>query len=208
MECEGQFLSVLSPQRISAREASCSQFDAKLESPGRNNLKVRRERRVQSLLPDIARRRKAELENPFALQKGSRQGSIVPSRERKMTVAPAQERQQSAVPSQAGSRQRSAGPSQESSRQGSSSEKRHAIHEGSIAPSPVEVQTKAVVKQTVIAALRLHSMSPSDADYRGLINETVNAVMFALRVKLREGKTVGMGEIGSVVESLLEIFLN
>jgi hypothetical protein len=31
--------------------------------------------------------------------------------------------------------------------------------------------------------------------------------MFALRTKLREGRMVGMGEIGAVVEGLLEIFL-
>ena len=63
------------------------------------------------------------------------------------------------------------------------------------------------MKQTVIAALRLHSMSSVDGDYKALINHTVNATMFALRGKLQDGKNVGMGEIGSIVESLLEIFL-
>lgn len=188
----GQFIPVVSPQQISAREASCSQFDAKLDSPGRNNVKVRRERRVHSLLPDIARRRKAELENPFVSQSGpmrSRQGCIVASQDR--------------------SRQGSLVPSQERSRQGSIvSERRSTTREGSIVPSTLEIQTKEVVKQTVIAALRLQSISSSDGDYKALINQSVSAAMFALRGKLRQGRNVGMGEIGSIVESLLEIFLS
>jgi len=81
--------------------------------------------------------------------------------------------------------------------------------EASVIPrlSTVEIQTKEAVKQTVIAALRLHSISPSDTDYKGLISHTVTASMFALRGKLKSGKVVGMGEIGSVVEGLLDIFL-
>jgi hypothetical protein len=197
----GQFISVVSPQRISAREASCSQFDAKLDSPGRNNVKVRRERRVQSLLPDIARRRKAELENPFATQ--GREGSIVPSQERS---------RQGSIVLSGRNRERSVIASDERSRQGSmvpSERSRQDTREGSLIPPPsttLEIQTKEVVKQTVIAALRLHSISPSDKDYKPLINQTVNSTMFALRGRFRVGKSVGMGEIGSIVEGLLEIF--
>jgi Sld7 C-terminal domain len=204
---------VVSPQRISAREASCSQFDAKLDSPGRNNVKVRRERRVQSLLPDIARRRKAELENPFATQ--GREGSIVPSQERSRQssiVLSGRNREGSVIASQERSRRGSIVHSQERSRQESmvpSERSRQDTQEGSLIPPPsttLEIQTKEVVKQTVIAALRLHSISPSDEDYKPLINQTVNSTMFALRGKFRVGKSVGMGEIGSIVEGLLEIF--
>ena len=107
------------------------------------------------------------------------------------------------------SRQGSIVASQERSRQGSIiSERRSTTREGSIIPSTLEIQTKEVVKQTVIAALRLHSISSSDGDYKALINQSVNATMFALRGKLRDGKNVGMGEIGSIVERLLEIFLS
>jgi Sld7 C-terminal domain len=152
----GQLVSVLSPKRVIAREASCSQFDAKLESPSRINAKSRQERRVQSLLPDLARRRKAELDNPF---------------------------------------------SNDRLRQNNS-------RESSVGVSLSEVQTKEAVKQTVVAALRLHSISPSDGDYKALINQCVGATMFALRGKLQCGKCVGMGEIGGIVEGLLKIFLN
>lgn len=107
------------------------------------------------------------------------------------------------------SRQGSILASQERSRQGSViSERRSTTREGSIIPSTLEIQTKEVVKQTVIAALRLHSISSSDGDYKALINQSVNATMFALRGKLRDGKNIGMGEIGSIVERLLEIFLS
>lgn len=91
------------------------------------------------------------------------------------------------------------------------------MRDGSVAPSSsassmivagaLEAQTKEVVKQTVMAALRLHSISSADADYKGLVGQCVNGAMFALRVKLRAGKSVGIGEIGSVVEGLLDIFL-
>jgi len=70
-----------------------------------------------------------------------------------------------------------------------------------------EVQMREAVKQTVVAALRLHCVSSLDGDYKGLIGQCVAGTMFALRGKLREGKSVGMGEIGGVVEGLLEIFL-
>lgn len=152
----GQLISVLSPKRVTAREASCSQFDAKLESPSRINAKSRRERRVQSLLPDLARRRKAELENPF---------------------------------------------SNDQTRQNNS-------RESTVGPPVLEVQTREAVKQTVVAALRLHSISSSDGDYKTLISQCVGATMFALRGKLQGGKCVGMGEIGGIVEGLLKIFLN
>jgi hypothetical protein len=85
------------------------------------------------------------------------------------------------------------------------------VREASVAPSSsagaVEAQTKEVVKQTVVAALRLHSISSGDADYKALVGQCVNGAMFALRGKLRSGKTVGIAEIGSVVEGLLDIFL-
>lgn len=85
------------------------------------------------------------------------------------------------------------------------------MREASVAPSSsagaVEAQTREVVKQTVVAALRLHSISSGDADYKGLIGQCVNGAMFALRAKLRAGKAVGIAEIGSVVEGLLDIFL-
>ena len=70
-----------------------------------------------------------------------------------------------------------------------------------------EIQTREAVKQTVVAALRLHCVSSSDGDYKALIGQCVQGAMFALRGKLREGKSVGMGEIGGIVEGLLEIFL-
>ena len=171
-EYSGQFLSVLSPQRVLAREASCSQFDAKLESPGRINAKGRRERRVQNLLPDIARRRKAEMENLFTLENASQERSRHSSVAREV-------------------------------RQGS------VVSETSVGSrlSTVEIQTKEAVKQTVVAALRLHSIGSGDPDYKGLISHTVHAAMFALRGKLKAGKIVGMGEMGGVVEGLLDIFL-
>lgn len=70
-----------------------------------------------------------------------------------------------------------------------------------------EIQTREAVKQTVVAALRLHCVSSSDGDYKALIGQCVQGAMFALRGRLREGKSVGMGEIGGIVEGLLEIFL-
>lgn len=70
-----------------------------------------------------------------------------------------------------------------------------------------EIQTREAVKQTVVAALRLHCVSSSDGDYKALIGQCLQGAMFALRGKLREGKSVGMGEIGGIVEGLLEIFL-
>jgi len=71
----------------------------------------------------------------------------------------------------------------------------------------LEAQTREVVKQTVVAALRLQSISSDDADYKGLIGQCVNGAMFALRGKLRAGKGVGIAEIGNVVEGLLDIFI-
>jgi len=70
-----------------------------------------------------------------------------------------------------------------------------------------EIQMREAVKQTVVAALRLHCVSALDGDYKALIAQCVQGAMFALRGKLREGKNVGMGEIGGIVEGLLEIFL-
>jgi hypothetical protein len=152
----GQFLAVVSPARISAREANCSQFSAKLESPHRKDARGRQERRVQSLLhADITRRRKQET---FV----KREDSVPPS---------------SSVSS-------------------------------SSAAGAVEAQTREVVTQTVVAGLRLHSISAADVDYKGLIGQCVNGAMFALRGKLRAGKNVGIGEIGNVVEGLLDIFLS
>ena len=82
------------------------------------------------------------------------------------------------------------------------------MREGSVAPSEaMEAQTREVVKQTVAAALRLHSLSSADADYKGLVGQCVNGAMFALRGKLKAGKAVGIAEIGRVVEGLLDIFL-
>jgi hypothetical protein len=71
----------------------------------------------------------------------------------------------------------------------------------------LESQTREAVKQTVFAALRLHSVSPTEPDYKLLITHTVTAAMFSLRTKMRQGKNVGMGEIGGVVEGLLDIFI-
>jgi len=169
----GQFLAVVSPARISAREASCSQFSAKLESPHRRDNKARQERRVQSLLhADITRRRKQE--SLFL----KREGSVISGKSRESSVM----REASMAPS---------------STSGSSTGVAVAL----------EAQTKEVVKQTVVAALRLQSISPTDADYKGLIGQCVNGAMFALREKLRAGKSVGIAEIGSVVEGLLDIFI-
>jgi hypothetical protein len=170
----GQFISVVSPQR---GETSCSQFDAKLESPGRVDAKTRRERQIQNLLPDIARRRKAELENPLRLGSVARETSLPRTREgsvvsRTTEVSAARTRETSIV-----------------------------------RPSALEMQTKQVVKQTVLAALRLHSISTGEADYKLLVNHTVAATMFALRQKMQSGKSVGMGEIGGIVEGLLELFV-
>jgi hypothetical protein len=173
-EHTGQFISVISPHRVLAREASCSQFDAKLESPGRINAKTRRERRVQNLLPDIARRRKAEMENPFSGD------TVNASQERSRHSSVARDVRQGSVVSD--------------------------ISVGSRL-STVEIQTKEAVKQTVVAALRLHSIGSGDPDYKGLISHTVHAAMFALRGKLKARKIVGMGEMGGVVEGLLDIFL-
>ena len=169
----GQFLAVVSPARISAREASCSQFSAKLESPRRRGNKARQERRVQSLLhADITRRRNQE--SLFL----KREGSVISGKSRESSVM----REASMAPS---------------STSGSSTGVAVAL----------EAQTKEVVKQTVVAALRLQSISPTDADYKGLIGQCVNGAMFALREKLRAGKSVGIAEIGSVVEGLLDIFI-
>jgi Sld7 C-terminal domain len=274
-EYAGQFIAVVSPQRLLARESSCSQFDAKLESPGRMNAKGRRERRVQSLLPDIARRRKAEMEiasanssvstginmssdraevdgertrgmkmevdmeNPFdsnGMETRVRQNSVVRAREgsvlsrgregsvlsrgREGSVL-SRTRETSVLtrpldpniprsrdPSRQGtilqtrdeniSRDSSIPPPSTSTSHSSSSSTSH---------SSTETQTKQAIKQTVIVALRLHSIPPSNPDYKFLVSHTVSAAMFALRTKLREGRMVGMGEIGAVVEGLLEMFL-
>jgi hypothetical protein len=77
----------------------------------------------------------------------------------------------------------------------------------SLPPSTTDLQTKQAVKQTVLAALRLHSLPPSHADYKLLISHTVSAAMFALRHKTQTGRIAGMGEIGGIVEGLLEVFL-
>ena len=186
----------MSPQK---RETSSSQFDAKLESPGRVDAKSRRERRVQSLLPDIARRRKAELEDlgregfPRTECEGSttshRRQPSLGERVRDMSVS-----------------QRIREGSVQRSRDGSVV---RIGREGSVVPrsSALETQTKQAVKQTVLAALRLHSISPTDADYKLLASHTITASMFALRHKMRSGKSVGMGEIGNVVEGILDIFV-
>ena len=148
-----------SPQRVLAREASYSQFDAKLESPSRVNPITRRERRVQNLLPDIAKRRKAEFEdNPFATSAKFNENSRA-SRQSSVT-------------------------------------------------STLEVQTREVVKSTVVAALRLRSVSSAEGDYKAIVNNTVTSTIFALRSKLRAGKGVGIAEIGGIVEKLLEVFLD
>jgi hypothetical protein len=217
----GQILPVLSPQRVLAREASVTQFDAKLESPGRVNAKRRRERRVQSLLPDIARRRKAEMESQSQSQSQSQGQSQTRSQsvceddamaETQRCDTGGRSRQES-VASQA-SQPPSSRPvslSRESSQQGTLLPPT-TTRDSSVAPppprlTPLELQTKEAVKQTVIAALRLHSVSPADADYKALIQHTVLSTMFALRGKLRGGRSCGMGEIGGVVEGLLEIYL-
>jgi hypothetical protein len=158
----------MSPRRVLAREASCSQFDAKLESPSRVNPKFRRERRVQSLLPDIVKRRQQQ--QPEHTESRSRQSSVSRSI-RESSVGSQQAPQQPRM-------------------------------------TTLEVQTREVVKQTVIAALRLHSIPSTHEEYKSIINHTVAASMFSLRTKLRAGKTVGMGEIGGIVERLLEMFLN
>jgi len=89
------------------------------------------------------------------------------------------------------------------------SQSRSQSREGSvIAVSSLEIQTREVVKQTVVAALRLHSIQSGDADYKGLISQCVGGTMFALRSKLKAGKTIGMGEIGVTVEKLLDVFLS
>lgn len=174
-----------SPRR---REKSCVQFDAKLESPGRVDAKSRRERRVQNLLPDIAKRRRAELDE-------KRHGSVARTREgsvvgRESSVVPNVSRESSGV-----------------KREGSVVPK--VNRQGSVVPRPniLESQTREAVKQTVVAALRLHSISPAESDYKLLITHTVTAAMFSLRTKMRTGKNVGMVEIGGVVEGLLDIFI-
>lgn len=175
-EYTGQFIPVISPQRVLAREASCSQFDAKLESPGRFNPKSRQERRLQNLLPAVARRRKAEMQNPFDTQplEYSRHSSV--ARDIRQTT---QDGRAMSV-----------------------------VSDMSRLSTTMEIQTKEAVKQTVVAALRLHSIGSGDVDYKGLISHTVHAAMFALRGKVRAGKMIGMGEMGTVVEGLLDIFLN
>jgi len=202
----GQFVSVVSPERA-AREASCSQFDAKLDSPGRAGVKGRRERRVRSLLPDIARRRRAEM---LELQgakvvvgvkiEGTEMGDdpfeSCAGRGREMSVRGG--RETSVV---------------RGAREGSVLRAREGslpvveLARDSLPPSTTELQTKQAVKQTVLAALRLHSLPPSHADYKLLISHTVSAAMFALRHKTRTGRIAGMGEIGGIVEGLLEVFL-
>ena len=246
---------MVSPQRLLAREASCSQFDAKLESPGRMNAKGRRQRRVQSLLPDIARRRKAELEigsnctgmgihagdgvafgeqglkmemdlqNPFESQTENRGGQNTLVRAREGSIL-SRTRERSIISKTRESNLLSGRPldqsisrSRDSSRQGSIL---HTTREQSISQdhslpasstsistsvSSTEIQTRQAIKQTVVAALRLHSISPSKPDYKLLVSHTVTAAMFALREKLQGGRMVGMGEIGAVVEGLLEVFL-
>jgi hypothetical protein len=177
-EYTGQFISVVSPQRVLAREASCSQFDAKLESPGRFNPKSRQERRLQNLLPDVARRRKAEMQNPFDTQ---------PTAEYSRHSSVARDIRQTSVLQEV---------------------RGMSVLSDTTRLSTMEIQTKEAVKQTVVAALRLHSIGNGDADYKGLISHTVHAAMFALRGKVRAGKMIGIGEMGSVVEELLDIFLN
>jgi len=71
----------------------------------------------------------------------------------------------------------------------------------------VEIQTKEAVRQITVAALRLRGVE-DDVEYGGLVNMTVQAGMFALRGKVKTAKTVGMGEIGDVVDSLLKLFLD
>lgn len=248
---------MVSPQRLLAREASCSQFDAKLESPGRMNAKGRRERRVQSLLPDIARRRKAELEiistntgmnisasdgimfagersqsmkmevdmrNPFESEAENRvrQNSLVKGRESSIL---SRDREGNIVSKIRESnvlgnpRDQCISRSRDASRQGSilhTTREQSISRDHSLPPSsasistPVsstETQTRQAIKQTVIAALRLHSIPPSNLDYKLLVSHTVTAAIFALREKLQGGGIVGMGEIGAVVEGLLEVFL-
>jgi len=119
------------------------------------NPKTRQKRRVENLLPEIAKRRKAELEDAFASQSRS-----------------------------------------------------HSRESSVISVSSLEIQTKEVVKQTVVAALRLHSIQSGDADYKSLISQCVAGTMFALRSKLKAGKAIGMGEIGVTVEKLLDVFLS
>ena len=77
----------------------------------------------------------------------------------------------------------------------------------SVVPGDGQEKTMVVVKQTVVAALRLHCVSSVDEDYKALVGQCVTGTMFALRGKLRQGESVGMGEIGAIVEGLLEIFL-
>lgn len=74
--------------------------------------------------------------------------------------------------------------------------------------STLEVQTREVVKSTVIAALRLRSVSSAEGDYKAIVSNTVTSTIFALRSKLRTGKVVGIAEIGGIVEKLLEVFLD
>jgi hypothetical protein len=155
--CLGEFVSIESPARI-AREASCSHFTAKLESPGRTDVKNRTVRRVERLLPDLARRKKVA-ENVTRESSVAREGSVV------------------------------------------------RMPEGSVVRNTADNPRREVVRQVVIAALRLQEVQLFEDEYKTVITHTVQAGMFALRNKFKGGKNVGMGEIGEVVESLLKIFL-
>jgi Sld7 C-terminal domain len=68
----------------------------------------------------------------------------------------------------------------------------------------VEAQTREAVRQITVAGLRMRGVECDP----GTVSMTVNAGIFALRGKMKEGKPVGMGEIGDVVDSLLKIFLD
>jgi hypothetical protein len=223
IEIAGQFISVVSPQRMLAREASCSQFDAKLESPGRVNPKGRRERRVQSLLPDIARRRKAEMEmgvdSSMQVDKGSRVVKLEgmemenPFESRVRQTSVVRGREASVVRGRETSvlrgRETSIARAREPSGARTIREKQPSPSRSSSASTTTttETQTKQAVKQTVLSALRLHSIPSTHPDHKLLISHTVTAAMFALRHKTRGGKIAGMGEIGGVVEGILEVFL-
>ena len=81
------------------------------------------------------------------------------------------------------------------------------VREGSVVRKLGDNQTREAVRQIVIAALRLQEIHLGEEEYKSVVAHTVQAGVFALRGKLKAGKTVGMGEIGEVVESLLKIFL-
>jgi len=154
---------------------------AKLESPGRVDAKSRRVRRVERLLPDLARRKKEMMQIEEGERSVTREGSVMSGRVREGSVVSVARttREASVVRTREGSVRRSMGDS----------------------------QTREAVRQIVIAALRLHQVELSEDEYKSVIAHTMQAGMFALRGKLKAGRNVGMGEIGEVVESLLKIFL-